>query len=164
MEIRTMRAEDWPAVRAIYEQGIATRQATFETEAPGWETWDADHLAEPRLVAEEDGAVVGFTPCLLRGRGRGQRVRRRGRARPGHRDRAPGEALLRRGCRRNLDDPDLDLSGERRKRRASPPLRLPCGRHSRADCATRRRLARHPAPRASRLGLFERVDRPHHIA
>jgi len=60
MEIRTMRAEDWPAVRAIYEQGIATRQATFETEAPGWETWDAGHLAEPRLVAGEDGAVVGW--------------------------------------------------------------------------------------------------------
>ena len=55
-----MRAEDWPAVRAIYEQGIATRQATFETEAPAWEAWDAGHLAEPRLVAEEDGAVVGW--------------------------------------------------------------------------------------------------------
>jgi len=60
MEIRTMRAEDWPAVRAIYEQGIATRQATFETEAPAWEAWDAGHLAEPRLVAEEGGAVVGW--------------------------------------------------------------------------------------------------------
>ena len=55
-----MRAEDWPAVREIYEQGIATRQATFETEAPAWETWDAGHLGDPRLVAEEDGAVVGW--------------------------------------------------------------------------------------------------------
>ena len=54
-----MRAEDWPAVRTIYEQGIATRQATFETEAPAWQTWDAGHLDEPRLVAEE-GAVVGW--------------------------------------------------------------------------------------------------------
>jgi L-amino acid N-acyltransferase YncA len=60
MDIRTMRAEDWPAVRTIYEQGIATRQATFETEAPAWETWDAGHLGDPRLVAEEDGAVVGW--------------------------------------------------------------------------------------------------------
>jgi L-amino acid N-acyltransferase YncA len=59
MEIRAMRAEDWPAVRTIYEQGIATRQATFETEAPAWQTWDAGHLDEPRLVAEE-GAVVGW--------------------------------------------------------------------------------------------------------
>jgi len=55
-----MRADDWPAVRTIYEQGIATRQATFETAAPGWEAWDADHLAEPRLVAEADGEPAGW--------------------------------------------------------------------------------------------------------
>ena len=55
-----MRAEDWPAVRAIYEQGIATRQATFETEAPAWEAWDAAHLPGLRLVAEEGGEVVGW--------------------------------------------------------------------------------------------------------
>jgi L-amino acid N-acyltransferase YncA len=60
MEIRNMRAEDWPAVLAIYEQGIATRQATFETASPGWDDWDAGHLAAPRLVAEEDGDVVGW--------------------------------------------------------------------------------------------------------
>jgi L-amino acid N-acyltransferase YncA len=60
MELRAMRIEDWPAVKAIYEQGIATRQATFETEAPSWEDWDAGHLAAPRLIAEESGAVVGW--------------------------------------------------------------------------------------------------------
>jgi L-amino acid N-acyltransferase YncA len=60
MKIRTMRAHDWPAVKAIYEQGIATKQATFETEAPPWEAWDAAHLSDLRLVAEEDGEVVGW--------------------------------------------------------------------------------------------------------
>jgi L-amino acid N-acyltransferase YncA len=60
MEIRSMQRDDWPRAREIYEQGIATRQATFETEAPDWETWDAGHLAEPRLVAEENGVVVGW--------------------------------------------------------------------------------------------------------
>jgi L-amino acid N-acyltransferase YncA len=35
-----MSPEDWPAVRAIYLEGIATGHATFETEAPPWETWD----------------------------------------------------------------------------------------------------------------------------
>jgi L-amino acid N-acyltransferase YncA len=60
MEIRQMRTDDWPAVQAIYEQGIATRQATFETEAPSWEEWDAGHLAQPRLVAEDEGGVVGW--------------------------------------------------------------------------------------------------------
>jgi L-amino acid N-acyltransferase YncA len=61
MEIRTMQPSDWPAVRAIYEQGLATRQATFETEVPSWEGWDAGHLAELRLVAERDGQVIGWT-------------------------------------------------------------------------------------------------------
>jgi len=41
----------WPAVRAIYEAGIATGQATFTTEVPSWAAWDASHLAHCRLVA-----------------------------------------------------------------------------------------------------------------
>ena len=55
-----MRTEDWPAVKAIYEQGIATKNATFDTEAPTWEDWDAGHLAAPRLVAERGGRVVAW--------------------------------------------------------------------------------------------------------
>jgi L-amino acid N-acyltransferase YncA len=55
-----MRPDDWPAVKAIYEQGIATRQATFETEAPPWNAWDAAHHAELRLVAEDGGIVIGW--------------------------------------------------------------------------------------------------------
>jgi L-amino acid N-acyltransferase YncA len=57
--IDELRLEDWPAVRAIYEQGIATRQATFETDVPAWAAWDAAHLPL-RLVAREGGAVVGW--------------------------------------------------------------------------------------------------------
>ena len=49
-----MRQEDWPAVSAIYEQGIAGRQATFETEVPDWDAWSQSHLADHRLVAVED--------------------------------------------------------------------------------------------------------------
>ena len=41
-----MRAADWPVVRAIYEQGIATGDATFDTQAPDWEHFDAGHLEE----------------------------------------------------------------------------------------------------------------------
>ena len=59
MTLRDLRAEDWPAVRAIYEQGIRGGDATFETEPPSWERWDAAH-PELRLVAERDGSVVGW--------------------------------------------------------------------------------------------------------
>jgi len=56
-----MRAEDWPDVRAVYAEGIATGQATFETEAPAWEAWDAAHLPFARLVARRPGGrVAGF--------------------------------------------------------------------------------------------------------
>jgi phosphinothricin acetyltransferase len=55
-----MREHDWPTVARIYAEGIATGMATFETEVPPWEAWDASHLTEPRLVAEEDGEVVGW--------------------------------------------------------------------------------------------------------
>src|SRR5262245_63516944 len=64
MEIRPMQPSDWPAVRAIYEQGIATRLATFETSPPSWDEWDAAYLEEHRLVAEENGEVFGWAALL----------------------------------------------------------------------------------------------------
>jgi L-amino acid N-acyltransferase YncA len=60
MRIDPLDAEDWPAVRAIYEAGIATGDATFETTAPDWPAWDAAHLADHRLVARDNGRVVGW--------------------------------------------------------------------------------------------------------
>jgi phosphinothricin acetyltransferase len=57
--VHDLRADDWPAVRAIYEEGIRSGNATFETEPPSWEEWDAAHPAL-RLVAERDGFVVGW--------------------------------------------------------------------------------------------------------
>jgi phosphinothricin acetyltransferase len=51
---------DWPAVASIYLQGIATGDATFETEVPSWEAWDAARLPGCRLVAEVEGRVAGF--------------------------------------------------------------------------------------------------------
>jgi phosphinothricin acetyltransferase len=51
---------DWPVARAIYLEGIATGQATFETEAPAWEAWDAAHMPHSRLAARLDGVLVGW--------------------------------------------------------------------------------------------------------
>lgn len=58
--IRPMTPEDWPGVRAAYLDGIATGDATFESEAPSWEAWDRSHPPECRLVAERDGTILGF--------------------------------------------------------------------------------------------------------
>jgi L-amino acid N-acyltransferase YncA len=58
--ISPLLPEHWPAVRRIYLEGIATRQATFETEAPEWEGWDAAHHPFARLVAVREEEVVGW--------------------------------------------------------------------------------------------------------
>ena len=54
-----MTADDWPDVRVIYEEGIATGLGTFETRAPSWEEWDAARLPHSRLVARER-TVLGW--------------------------------------------------------------------------------------------------------
>jgi phosphinothricin acetyltransferase len=55
-----MTESDWPQVRAIYLAGIRTGQATFETEVPPWEVWDAAHLRDGRLVARSGEEVLGW--------------------------------------------------------------------------------------------------------
>jgi L-amino acid N-acyltransferase YncA len=74
LTIDALTAGDWPAVSAIYAEGIETRNATFETEVPSWEEWDAAHLGAHRLVARRDGIVVAWAAlspvsgrCVYRG-------------------------------------------------------------------------------------------------
>ncbi len=55
-----MKDEDWPKVAAIYREGIATSNATFETDAPDWEKWDKGHLRDCRLIARAAGEVIGW--------------------------------------------------------------------------------------------------------
>jgi L-amino acid N-acyltransferase YncA len=58
--IEKMKNEDWPIVRSIFREGIATGNATFYTEAPEWEEWDKSHLRDCRLVARAEGKVIGW--------------------------------------------------------------------------------------------------------
>lgn len=60
VRLQTMTPADWPRVRVIYEEGLATGEASFETAAPGWPEWDAAHLQSCRLVARDGGEVVGW--------------------------------------------------------------------------------------------------------
>ncbi len=63
IRIEPMEAADWPEVRRIYTQGIATGDATLEREAPDWDHFDRSHPSECRLVAREKGSgpVLGWT-------------------------------------------------------------------------------------------------------
>ena len=55
-----MLPSHWEKVKQIYEEGIATGNATFEEVAPSWEAWDSGHARNPRLIAFDDGEIVGW--------------------------------------------------------------------------------------------------------
>ena len=58
--ITTMLPQHWEAVKTIYEEGIATGNATFQTEAPTWKEWDTSHVSTCRFVAIENDEVLGW--------------------------------------------------------------------------------------------------------
>ena len=61
MEIRPMTPEDYPNVALIYNQGIETKNATFETSAPSqWSEFAAKFIDTARVVAVEDKQIVGW--------------------------------------------------------------------------------------------------------
>jgi L-amino acid N-acyltransferase YncA len=69
IDVRDLGPGDWPEVSGIYAEGIATGNATFETEVPSWEAWDAAHLPEHRFAAVRDRRVAGWvalTPASRR--------------------------------------------------------------------------------------------------
>ena len=60
VHVDAMVASDWPDVSAIYLEGIATGNATFETLAPNWDEWDRAHLPFGRLVARQGRTIAGW--------------------------------------------------------------------------------------------------------
>ncbi len=58
--ITPMHPADWPAVRNIYGEGIATGHATFETQLPDWEKWDRSHRQDCRLIARQADEALGW--------------------------------------------------------------------------------------------------------
>jgi L-amino acid N-acyltransferase YncA len=72
--IDSMRPQDWPQACVIYLEGIATGDATFETEAPTWESWHQAHLPFGRLALRDSEIMVGwaalskvFSRCVYAG-------------------------------------------------------------------------------------------------
>ena len=60
-----MLPEHWPAVREIYAEGIGTGNATFETEIPTWDKWDASHRKDCRLIALEEVGLETEEPLTV---------------------------------------------------------------------------------------------------
>ena len=60
VRIERMRPGHWPAVRSIYQAGIATGNATLEREAPEWDGWNAGHRVDCRFVAVDGDRVLGW--------------------------------------------------------------------------------------------------------
>ena len=60
LRIDAMTGADWPDVRRIYEEGLATGVGSFETAIPPWNEWDAARLQHSRLVARRGHAIVGW--------------------------------------------------------------------------------------------------------
>lgn len=60
MQIIEMLPQHWEAVKKIYEEGIATGNATFQASAPDWNEWNNAHLQTCRLVATENGEILGW--------------------------------------------------------------------------------------------------------
>jgi L-amino acid N-acyltransferase YncA len=64
VHVRPLHRADYAAVADVFAEGIATGLATFETQVPSWEEWDAAHLADHRFVAELDDGVVGWVAVV----------------------------------------------------------------------------------------------------
>ena len=168
VRIERMRPGHWPAVRAIYEAGIAVGNATLEREVPEWEAWNAGHRPDGRFVAVDGDRVLGWIALapysgagVLRRRGLAERLRRPRRAGPRGGQRPDGGP--RRDRRRGRD---LDADGRRATReRGQPgppsPGRVPADRRP-APARTGRDgplARRRPAGAAAPVGLTRRADR-----
>ena len=60
IEFQNLQPMHWAFVKSIYEEGIKSGNATFQQQAPEWDTWDLDHLKHSRIIALENNEVVGW--------------------------------------------------------------------------------------------------------
>ena len=58
--LKPLHKTHWDSVSKIYADGIKTGIATFETEVPDWELWNAKYIEPCRIVALVNEQIVGF--------------------------------------------------------------------------------------------------------
>ena len=69
LSIRRFQEGDWKAVSDIYHQGLETRNATFETSVPDYETWINKfhaHLVWVTLINDQLVGWAGLQPVSSR--------------------------------------------------------------------------------------------------
>ena len=70
IELKALVPQYWDEVKKIYEEGIETGHATFETNAPDWDSWDKAHISSCRIIALVNNEVAGWAALLpVSGRG-----------------------------------------------------------------------------------------------
>lgn len=60
MTIQPLLPIHWESIKKIYEEGIATGHATFQTSAPDWKEWDNSHITDCRLIAVDNEIILGW--------------------------------------------------------------------------------------------------------
>lgn len=58
--VKHITPDHWPLVASIYQKGMATGMATFETEIPSWIIWNNTHLKICRYGAWSDHELLGW--------------------------------------------------------------------------------------------------------
>ena len=58
MKLKELTKDYWSAVRDIYEEGIATGNATFQSSAPTWDEWNTSHVEKARIIAVDDNDEI----------------------------------------------------------------------------------------------------------
>ena len=147
--IRHMIAADANQILDIYRQGLDTGEASFETEAPDWETWDEKYHDFARLVWERESQVLGWaalTPVSARalpGCRRNQHIRRCWTPLPRNRESAPDQIDRRIRSQWNLEPGVIDVPGKPGDPQATSASWLQRGGYSRTYRAAQWALARH---------------------
>ncbi|MGY5851714.1 N-acetyltransferase family protein [Salegentibacter sp. F14] len=60
IKIKPIQKEDYSAVKHIYQAGIKTGIATFETRAPDWNTWNKKFREDSRILALYKEEIIGW--------------------------------------------------------------------------------------------------------
>jgi L-amino acid N-acyltransferase YncA len=60
MRLAEINESDYPAIAEIYREGIATGNATFETDVPSWQQWNDTHLLHSRIAFIDDDEITAW--------------------------------------------------------------------------------------------------------